>query len=155
MSIFRFEQYSFTKKKLPQTTSTYFHIPSTTIIGRTISTITPIFIPFHKTTSRVEQQRSSCEGMTHVHHSCTVSFYPWSPQRAVWLFRWNFSSNPSPSPPSHHQLFVSLRYRKLCVWVLHCDAIFFLFHTSKPLTFVQMTKNINLFKECLIPLNKK
>ena len=31
-------------------------------------------------------------------------FYPWSPEVEPWVFRWTFSSYPSPSPPPHHQL---------------------------------------------------
>ena len=42
------------------------------------------------------------------------SFYPWSPKVEPWVFRLTFSSSPSSpsSPSSHHQIFVSLRYRK-------------------------------------------
>ena len=43
-------------------------------------------------------------------------FNPWSPKVEPWVNRWTFSPSspsPSPSPPSsHHQIFVSLRYRK-------------------------------------------
>ena len=45
-------------------------------------------------------------------------FYPWSPKVEPWVNRWTFSSppsfpsSPSAPPPSHHQIFVSLRYRK-------------------------------------------
>ena len=50
------------------------------------------------------------------------------PFAVAWVNRWTFSSPPpsSPSPSSHHQLFVSLRYRKRRgVWVFRCDAILF------------------------------
>ena len=49
------------------------------------------------------------------HGSSDGLFYPWSPKVEPWVNRWTFSSpHPSspPSPPSHHQIFVSLRYRK-------------------------------------------
>ena len=47
------------------------------------------------------------------------------PLAVEWVNRWTFSS-PPPSPSSHHQLFVYLRYRKCCgVWVFRCDAILF------------------------------
>ena len=46
------------------------------------------------------------------------------PLAVAWVNRWTFSSPPS---PSHHQLFVFLRYRKCCggEWVFCCDAILF------------------------------
>ena len=41
-----------------------------------------------------------------------TDFLP-TPLVVVWVNRWTFS----PPPPPHHQLFVSLRYRKCCgVW---------------------------------------
>ena len=48
----------------------------------------------------------------------------------ILIFSPSSSSSPSPSSSSasspHHQLFVSLRYRKHSgVWVFHCDAILF------------------------------
>ena len=43
----------------------------------------------------------------------------------AWVNRCTFSP-PSPPPSSHHQLFVSLRYRKCRgAWVFRCDAILF------------------------------
>ena len=39
-------------------------------------------------------------------------FYPWSPKVEPWVNRWTFSPPPSPPSPSHHQIVVSLRYRK-------------------------------------------
>ena len=52
------------------------------------------------------------------------------PLTVAWVNRLTFSpSSPSSSSPSpHHQLFVSLRYRKCHgggAWVLRCDAILF------------------------------
>ena len=42
-------------------------------------------------------------------------FYPCSPKVEPWVNRWTFSFPSSPSsssPPSHHQIFAPLRYRK-------------------------------------------
>ena len=48
-----------------------------------------------------------------------LSFYPWSLKVEPWVNRWTFSPPPSSPPPSsppslssHHQIFVSLSYRK-------------------------------------------
>ena len=41
--------------------------------------------------------------------SVAINKIPWSPKVEPWVNRWTFSPPPS---PSHHQIFVSLRYRK-------------------------------------------
>ena len=49
------------------------------------------------------------------------------PLAVAWVNILTFSSPPSPLS-SHHQLFVSLRYRKTLwggAWVFRCDAILF------------------------------
>ena len=55
---------------------------------------------------------------------CSVMFLP-TPLAVAWVFRLTFSpsSSPSPSSPSHLQLFVSLRYVQKMPWgewVLGC-----------------------------------
>ena len=61
---------------------------------------------------------------------CFVCLFLPMPLEVAWVNRWTFSSSPpSPlSPSTHHQLFVSLRYKKFHggeAWVLCCDAILF------------------------------
>ena len=56
----------------------------------------------------INPSRLFCQGMYVAH------FYPWS-KVEPWVNRWTFSSPspfPSSPPSSHHQIFVSLRYRK-------------------------------------------
>ena len=54
-------------------------------------------------------------------------FYPRSPEVEPWVFRWTFSSYPSPSPPPHHQLWglggTVLNCTVYCT-VLYCTVLY-------------------------------
>ena len=113
--------------------------------------------------------------MEYVDSASWMDFYTWSPNVEPWVNRWTFSPPSSPSP-SHHQLFVSLRYRKhqfsnwfdfpgnssypylpppppFAVGEAHAMPSCSHSHTQHLFNLSHICLN-DLFKVCLIPLNK-